>query len=142
MLKEQRDRVVKEFRCGPQRSSCRCLGQGQGLGLGLGRVGAGVGSRESCRGGARWLARAWREMAARWVGAGDLGPAPASLPQRMPLARPSVNAASRRQAPTLPLSACPALPPPPPCCRDGTTKILISTDVLSRGFDVTQVGCC
>lgn len=24
--------------------------------------------------------------------------------------------------------------------RDGTTKILISTDVLSRGFDVTQVG--
>lgn len=23
--------------------------------------------------------------------------------------------------------------------RDGTTKILISTDVLSRGFDVTQV---
>lgn len=25
--------------------------------------------------------------------------------------------------------------------RDGTTKILISTDVLSRGFDVTQV-CC
>lgn len=24
------------------------------------------------------------------------------------------------------------------CCRDGTTKILISTDVLSRGFDVTQ----
>ena len=24
--------------------------------------------------------------------------------------------------------------------RDGTTKILISTDVLSRGFDVSQVG--
>lgn len=24
------------------------------------------------------------------------------------------------------------------CCREGTTKILISTDVLSRGFDVTQ----
>ncbi len=23
--------------------------------------------------------------------------------------------------------------------RDGTTKILIATDVLSRGFDVTQV---
>ena len=26
--------------------------------------------------------------------------------------------------------------------RDGTTKILISTDVLSRGFDVTQVPTC
>lgn len=24
--------------------------------------------------------------------------------------------------------------------RDGITKILISTDVLSRGFDVSQVG--
>ena len=25
--------------------------------------------------------------------------------------------------------------------RNGTTKILISTDVLSRGFDVTQASC-
>lgn len=31
-----------------------------------------------------------------------------------------------------------ALPHPRPG-REGTTKILISTDVLSRGFDVTQV---
>ena len=67
-----------------------------------------------------------------------------------------------RDLPT-PAFACAPLPgclppcwgPPPPCylllsqliiaclvpappCRDGTTKILISTDVLSRGFDVTQ----
>lgn len=38
--------------------------------------------------------------------------------------------------------------PAPLPSRDGTTKILISTDVLSRGFDVTQVwgqqtaNCC
>lgn len=25
--------------------------------------------------------------------------------------------------------------------REGVTKILIATDVLSRGFDVSQVGC-